>query len=627
MATELYGVRWKQDDQVLIELRLYAMTAEERACVPGALSQAEHLTKAIKLLLPQGSGLIWHYWIDTMIAAWCERSILTVWGPSSSGKSAILGLLAYVDLLASPEKTYICLVTDKLASHDTRAWSNVLKFRGMMAKKYQLGKVVNSSQQKRLIIDAGGQAAGIFCISTEKGDSFEDLKKKLGAHNERTRLLVDEAQACGESVLELKRNLGAGTKSYKETLFGNPDSWSNPLGRHAEPYVAPDMDVNGGDEGLKLAAAAKERTTQQEVTAWDTVQEWNGERGLCIVLDSRNSPGCVSESEAARLFFLPNQVSLANQAAMAGGEDSPTFWTLAIGRIPPMGGRATVLSPLDFKLLGVGSPRPWVPGIVRQLFMGVDTSLGVDDAAMVRVEVGPVQMGVVPGSLNSAAVPPVMTAQVTARSYATVNVKQPDVSGQIASQIVTQRKAWGVECRNTAVESGGQQGHIIDTIERIDNAPGQYVRVNPAGPASDRPIAVHVRNGKEVKRELAKDRYNTRAAELVFNLVQLIRQGVWCGVAMAGPIEEQLTTRGLEQINGKTDLQDKKQWKREHKGKSPDEMDACCVVAELILQRGLLSLLDKRTLPPASLKNPFPWMDKKQGGRGAGAASKLVRRW
>ena len=627
MSTKLYGVKWTQDDEILIELSIYAMPDEKRLKIPGARSKAFHLTRAIKMLLPEGSGLIWHYWIDDLIAAWCERSILTVWGPSSSGKSAILGLLAYVDLLASPKKTYTCFVTDKLASHDTRAWSNVLKFRGMMLPKYQIGRLINSSQQKRLIVDAGGQAAGIFCISTEKGDSFEDLKKKLGAHNERTRLFVDEAQACGASVLELKRNLGQGTKSYQEVLFGNPDAWSNPLGQHAEPYVPDLRDVEGGDEGLKELQAARERTTLQEVTCWDTIQEWNGQRGMCLVLDSRNSPGCVSREEAERVFFLPNEASLDNQKAMSGGEDSPAFWTLAIGRISPIGGRITVLSPVDFTTLGAGRARPWAQG-PRTVIMGVDTSLGVDDAVMVKIEVGPVQMGLVAGSANSSSVPPVIMAQVTAKAYAVVNAKLPDVSGQIAQQIVDQRKAWEIEPCDCAVESGGQQGHIIDTIERIDNAPGKWVRVNPAGPATERVIAIQVRNGKVVKKETARDRYNTRAGELVFNLVQLIRQGVWCGVAMKGPVEEQITTRGVEQVNGKTDLQDKRKWKQEHKGKSPDEMDAVCVGAELILQRNLLSLLDKRVVTQPDTPNPFDWMNRKTGTGGrAGAVSKLVKGW
>jgi hypothetical protein len=630
MAKQLYGVEWATDDEVIINLTCYAATDERRAKIPGVLSKAEHFTRAIKLLLPEPKsgeeGLRWHYWIDDLIAAWCERDIHTVWGPSSSGKSAIIGLLAYVDLLASPKKTYTCFVTDKLASHDTRAWSNVLKFRGMMAKKYQIGRIVNSTQQKRLLVDAGGQAAGIYCISTEKGDSFEDLKKKLGAHNERTRLVVDEAQACGASVLELKRNLGQGTKSYKETFIGNPDAWSNPLGQHGEPYVEVLRDVEGGDEGLKEMQRAREMTTLQHVTRWDTVQEWNGLRGVCLVLDSRNSPACASPAEAARLFFLPTQASLANQAAMSGGEDSPAFWTLAIGRISPMGGRTTALSPLDFMNLGIGSARPWATG-PREVFMSVDTSLGVDDVSMVRIEVGPVQMGVVAGNANSSTAAPVIIAQVTAKAYAVVNAKEGDVSGQIAHQVVAKRREWKIEPRNCGVESGGQQGHVIDTIERIDGTPGQWVRVNPAGPATERVIAIQVREGRVLKRETARDRYNTKAAELVLNAVQLMRQGVLCGQALRGPIEEQLTTRGIEQINGKTDLQDKRSWIREHKGKSPDEMDAMCVGVEMILQRGLLSLLDKRVVAEPTAKNPFGWMDRHRARGGAGAASKLVRKW
>jgi hypothetical protein len=259
--------------------------------------------------------------------------------------------------------------------------------------------------------------------------------------------------------------------------------------------------------------------------------------------------------------------------------------------------------------------------------MGVDTSLGGDDVSMVRIEVGPVHMGVVAGSAYSSKVPPVIMAQVTAKAYAVVNAKQDDVSGQIAHQVVRQRKEWDIQPRNCGVESGGQQGHVIDTIERIDGTPGQWVRVNPAGPATERVIATQVREGRVLKRETARDRYNTKATELVLSAVQLMRQGVLCGPSMRGPIEEQLTTRGIEQINGKTDLQDKRVWMREHKGKSPDEMDAMCVGVEVILQRGLLSLLDKRVVVEPEARNPFDWMDRHRARGGVGAASKLVKRW
>jgi hypothetical protein len=94
-----YGVEWKTDDAVIPELRLYR-DAELRQRVPGALSQFEHLTNAIRHLLPAGSGLEWHEWMDDSIRHWCERDIISCWGPSSAGKSAIWGLLAYIDLLA-----------------------------------------------------------------------------------------------------------------------------------------------------------------------------------------------------------------------------------------------------------------------------------------------------------------------------------------------------------------------------------------------------------------------------------------------------------------------------------------------------------------------------------------------
>ena len=42
-----------------------------------------------------------------------------------------------------------------------------------------------------------GKAAGIACFSNKMGDSWEDLKRKLGAHQARNVVVVDEPQGQG----------------------------------------------------------------------------------------------------------------------------------------------------------------------------------------------------------------------------------------------------------------------------------------------------------------------------------------------------------------------------------------------------------------------------------------------
>lgn len=579
-----YGVRWKTDDPIVVELKLYAMPEDARARIPGALPRSEHLRRAIKLLLPEGSGLEWHWWIDILIDRWCERDILSVWGPSSAGKSSIIGLLSYVDLLAAPADTLTIYITDKLTGHDSRAWSNVLHWRNLMPAQWQIGTINNSQNQKRLVTTVGGRIAGIYCTSTESGDSVSDMKKKLGGHNKRNRLVVDEAQTCGDSVLQLKMNLGA-SGEYKEILFGNPDSWSNPLGVHSDP-----------------ADDDREKTLDRDLTEWETKAEWHGKRGLCIVFDGRNSPACASDREAKRLHFLPSRADLANYAKQEGGEDSPSFWTYAVGRIPPGGFHPVVLSEADWRESGVINRRPWATSAKRQKFVGVDLSMGGDGIPVYLFELGATQEG--SASFGAMAVTGKMVLQLVKETKVHVNVREHDYSGQIAAQIVERVKVWEAEWTDTIFDSTGSGAPIIDRVEVIAGCPGKCVRVNSSHAVSSRLVGP--------KREPAKNRFGTRAAELLWQVAEAIRRGlVWGLPAIIG---DQLTTRGLFDKSGKLEVQPKLEWKKQHKGRSPDEADTVAVVIDELLRRGLLRLDVDRPGAPPKWGGP-EWMDP-EGKRG-----------
>lgn len=556
-----YGSDWRVSNPVAVELALYAWPDEKRRVIPGALSRAEHLSKAIRLLLPEGSGLEWHFWLDDLIEAWCERDVLSVWGPSSAGKSSMIGLLAYVDLLAAPPDTYTLFITDSLGGHKQRSWSQMLAWRSQMPKEWQVGKLADSSNLRQLVTTSGGSVAGIYCSSTAPGDSVQDLKRKLGGHNRRNRLLVDEAQTCSDSVLALKMNLGA-SGEYKEILFGNPDAWSNPLGVHSQP-----------------ADDDREKCLRQEVTKWETSVEWHGQRGLCLVFDGRNSPGCAHEREAERLHFLPSKVKLANYAAQEGGEDSPTFWTYAVGRIPPGGRKPVVLSEADWRESGCWNKRPWASGVRREKWVGIDLSLGGDAVPVYLVETGQAQSGLAEKVGDGGPV----IAQVTAAARVHVNVRQHDASGQIARQIVEHVTGWGVPWDRVCFDSSGSGAPVIDTVERLAGCPGRCVRINAGHAPSERRIGI--------AGQMAKERFRTRAAELLWSLAECIRRGLLRGVPPE--VQEQLTTRGIVDKDGKLDLQAKLEWKKQHRGKSPDEADALAVVVERLLAAGVLSLRDR----------------------------------
>ena len=208
-----------------------------------------------------------------------------------------------------------------------------------------------------------------------------------------------------------------------------------------------------------------------------------------------------------------------------------------------------------------------------------------------------------------------IVCQVQDMRYVVVNVKLPDVSGQIAAAVVRQVNDWGVPWERVAVESGGQQAHLIDTIERMASCHGKTRRVNPAGPASERVVG---RNG-----ETARDRIATRAAELVLNLGELVGRGTVRKIPEI--ILKQLQTRGVILGEGRTDIQDKREWRRAYGNKSPDEMDALSVVVDALLERGRIKLGEPLQKPAARAVMPFDWMDKPARSGRAGVLARRIR--
>jgi hypothetical protein len=603
-----YGARWNTNDHVDIELKLYSMPDELRERVPGALERVEHLRRAIRLLLPDENGLRWHRWLDDATAAWCENDIMSWWGPSSAGKSAMAGLLFYVDLLAAPAHTYTVMVTDTLKNHEKRVWSQILKWRGMMPSKWQVGRVSNTMQVKRIVTGTAGTVAGIYCTFMDRLAKAEDLKDKLGGHNKRNRLCVDEAQSVGKVALDIIQNLsagGEGWRPYRELFIGNPDAWDNTLGLHSLPK----------DGDMK-------RCIDQDVTEWETARGWNDKPGRCLVFDARNSPALDSPAETERLPFLPSVKWLQNMRAQTGGENTRGYWTYAIGRVAPALGRPVVLSELDAQAAGAAGPRPWADGSERERFVGIDTSTGVegsDGVPLVLGEVGAVKAGLdfypTTGKVNGERR---LCAQVVGLESARPNVRLPDLSGQIAAKIVETVTGWRVPWRNVAIEAGGQQNHLIDRIESMAGCHGQIKRINPAGPASTRIVSRQTG-------ATARERIATRAAELALNLGQVIREGSLCRVPDV--ILKQLSTRETKQENGKTDIQNKRDWGRENGGKSPDESDAAAVMVELLIARGVLRLGEPVAVRAAEERYPMDWMnpDKVKGRQGE--VARLVKRW
>lgn len=549
----------------------------------------------------------WHRWVDDFGEAWCNHSAVTVWGAGGTTKSGILGMLAYVDLLAAPSETLTVMITNPLEKHWDRCFSKLVMWRAAMPNRWQIGKMYRGTKPALLTVPADkGSRMGILCVSIADGESAADIAKKVGAHAQRTRLLLEEAQGLPEDALSIGTNLFIGSKSSKSVHIGNPTVWNgNALGAASRPM---DGDTRAIDEKLP--------------DRWHSALSWDEGPGITIVFDGTKSPALDSPEEGKRLSMMMGAKDIEIRKALPGGENSLEWWSQVRGRIIPNGVRTVVISELDILDSGAMGPRPWGQGGTRVRYGGVDLSMGGDGVIFVVGDTGPVQMGIVPGHGNSA---PLGAAgphvcQIMAKVEIPVDVKRPDRSMQIAKGVIAQVEAHKVPWENMCFDSTGQQGAIVDTIEREAGVLGKCIRVNSSDAVSERRIGP--------KGERAKDRYQTRAAELVLQVCALVMRQQLC--RLPKEVAYQLSTRGLVEIDGKkADIEPKKDWKRANKGKSPDELDAVAVMIEGKLQRKVLSLTQQwQPLPTESSLPDF--MKPKMvlaGQQGRRRASDLVRGW
>lgn len=581
----LYGLRWDPEvwkNRLSVELRLYD-DDELRESMPQATTKWGHLREAVKILFPE-DVFAWHRWVDFMGEQWCDTNVLTVWGASSTTKSGMAGMLHLVDLLVAPKDTYTLVITNPIDKHDDRMFGSLVKWWKALPPHLRVGTLRKTAPKGLITSDDDGQRTGIVCISNKPGDSFEDLKRYLGTHCPRNRLVVDEPQGCSHSVLKVKNNMGA-SGHYKEMFIGNPDSWLSPLGKHSEP-----------------ADGDRRRIQAQQPDEWETDNEFKGKHGRCIVLDGRKAP---SLTEPKRLPFMI-QPDFAKSIARQEGEDSRYFWTYIVGRIPPEGMMLTAASEQDLIDAGAARKPAWESGWTD--WAGVDLSAGAKDKCVLyRVRVGK--------ELNGPVV-----AHVLERAYAKPRLSGGNISGQIAKIIVGKLSDWGIPVNRLAGDSSGNQGAMLDAIENESGTSG-LIRVSAEGAASDR----HVREGVPQR---GKERYRNKATELVMQVAELAKAGQVTG--LDDEITHQLTTRHLQEVddesmNRRVCVEPKKQWRMVNSGRSPDELDALAVCIDALLLQGVIAV---GSATPLATGRDEAWDEvrrKVHQGRGWKRRSALVR--
>lgn len=611
MGTIAYGLDFGNTDPFKIELAMYAR--EDLRQMGRPLSKWEHLRKAIKMHLPE-RVFAWHRWVDDFGEEWCEGTMTVVWGAGGTTKSGIVGALTYFDLMAMPKDTLTVMVTNPLEKHWDRCFSKTLQWRAALPKELQIGRLIQQPKPMLLTLDLKeGSRRGILCISIDKGDTGQEIGKKVGAHAPRTRLILEEGQTLPVDTLNIATNLFMGSTDKKETTIGNPMTWANnALGTASMPLSGDTKEID-----------------QNKPDRWFCKRTHGDRPGVCLVFDGLKCPTNDSPEEAKRLSFMIQPQDIKSAMEKPGAENSLNFWSQIRGRIPPAGQVLTVFNELDWDTFGVSQKHPWL-GPYEQ-YASADLSLGGDEIPVYRWGVGMTAVGKV--------------AQKLERHYINVDITKPNRSGQIGREFAGLMKKWGIQnLQNTSADCSGQQGAIADKMEEECHKlgiMGYLYRVRSEEAVTERRLS----NGRvlqstpfEQVRERACDRYKDRATELVLNLVECIQAGLVWGLDTE--VKTQLCTRGYDEGSidgGATKVQKKKEWREQNphkgadgRGKSPDDLDAVCVfLAHMLEKKILLPGVDTRpkdTPRPNIPKWMLPGANRPSSQSKASRVSALMRR-
>ncbi len=544
---EKYGLIWPKDTfnhEGLIEVALYGHDSLRKKC-PDVLPKEDHLHNAIDLLFPKGV-FVHHKDSRRIIEAWCNTNALTLWGPSSCGKSATIGMIMLIDLMVSPAETLVRCITTPLSEHYNRAYGAFLMWYKHLPE--DMRPWTPRKQPMGLFTTTDTKNAGVTCFSSQRGDTLDDLKRRIGAHAQRNRIVVDEAQGCSDAVLALRINLGA-SGEYKEVFLGNPDSKASPLGKHSFP------------KRLTWSQIEKE-----EPYEWETRNTVGGIAGKCLVIDGRDCPS-LTEPEKYPFLLQPAHV---REITEIYGEDSLLYWTFVRGRLPPGGLKNVLMPDVDIEEKGCLDTVVW-DSAPEAYACGDFAPQGTDNNVLYLIRTGRAITGK-------------FVIQLEERRYLYVDVTKPDKSQQIAEQVVQWLRNWDVPIDRFAMDVSGNQGPLADTIERTYGSFGIY-RVSSEGGASKRVITHGI---------MAKERYANKATEIAFNVELLMRHGQVKGVD--DEIVKQMSTRELTDRGRGLQVEPKEEWRLRNKQQSPDEFDALACGCTMLLERGLITLDGQRAL-------------------------------
>lgn len=512
-----------------------------------------------------------HEWSEKLIDALCNNynpskggdgvtNWLGVTGCSGAAKTYNILGFACLWWLCAPLESSVTMCSTGVQEMKKRTWAKAQRFRSMIPDNISGGVPLGDFIDSRLIWKwgrpLGSDTYSVAGIAVQRGKVTEAADKIKGLHTLRQMVIVDEATAVPEAIMEANTNLWrypvqAGGE-FVLILIGNARTRLDQFGRWIEPK-----------DGW--------HTVDEDDEEWETTPKFDGNPGLCIRFDALKTPNLKYPEDKPISRHIPTRSMVEALLKNSGYRNSASYWSNERGFPAPDGMNRNVFSETAISAHD-GYGKHTFTGRNFQILGAVDPArLGGDRPTLRFVKMGETTAGGMGLQLGKPIVIP-----VDARSSNPVDY-------QIVEQVKREcemvrfdgdNRVYSCPAKNLGVDATGGGADLVDIFQRTFS-PDVVRIIFSASPTTDPVSNEDVRPAKDVFRNLR--------AQMYFRARDMLDSGQLKGLDKETATE--LCNITFDDQHAKIVLISKADYKETY-GNSPDYADTVAMAAEMAKRRG-----------------------------------------
>jgi hypothetical protein len=258
-----------------------------------------------------------------MVEGLCENKWIGLCGCAGSAKTRNTVGFACNWWLCNPRESSVIFCSTTAKALRKRGWAQVQNFFASIKAEPGKGNFVDSRMMWQA--EKGDDLHAITGIAVEEGDTNKVSDNIKGIHTKRQLVIIDEATAVPEAIMEACTNLYSNPREFILVMIGNPRTRLDQFGQFIEP-----------DQGWESVSV--------ETEEWETTAKIDGVKGICLRFDVEKSPNLDYPEDKPVSRYIPSRAHVERVRANTKYHDSPSYWSNERGFPPPDGLAKTVFS-------------------------------------------------------------------------------------------------------------------------------------------------------------------------------------------------------------------------------------------------------------------------------------------